>query len=96
MVGVRAESNSFWARKIWLAWTAFQQLLSSEELDDGGNQSPTATGLGASCWRGPPALGLQRPSWGLALPEELEDGRNQARVHKLLSQKDLVGSDRLA
>jgi hypothetical protein len=41
-------------------------------------------------------LGLQRPGWGLILPEELEDGGDQARVHKLLSQKDLVGADRLA
>jgi hypothetical protein len=39
---------------------------------------------------------LQRPSWGTALPEELEDCRDQARVHKLLSQKNLVGADRLA
>jgi hypothetical protein len=39
---------------------------------------------------------LQRSGWGLTLPEELEDGRNQARVHKLLSQMDLVGADRLA
>ncbi len=53
----RLGSNSFWARKIWLAWTFFEQLLS---------------------------------------PEELEDGGDKARVHKLLSQKDLVGSDRLA
>jgi hypothetical protein len=39
---------------------------------------------------------MRRPGWGLTLPEELEDGRDQARVHKLLSQKDLVGADRLA
>ncbi len=39
---------------------------------------------------------MQRPGWGLTLPEELEDGGDQARVHKLLSQKDLVGEDHLA
>ncbi len=39
---------------------------------------------------------MQRPGWGLTLPEELEDSRDQARVHKLLSQKDLVCADRLA
>jgi hypothetical protein len=53
----RLASNSFWAWRIWLALTAWQQLLS---------------------------------------PEELEDGRGQARVQKFLSQKDLVGANHLA
>jgi hypothetical protein len=40
---------------------------------------------------------LARTTWQrLLLPEELEDGRDQTRVQKLLSQKDLVGVDRLA
>jgi hypothetical protein len=40
---------------------------------------------------------LARTVWQkLLLPEELEDGGDHARVHKLLSQKDLVGTDRLA
>ncbi len=32
----------------------------------------------------------------LLLPEELEDGGDQAKVHKLPGQKDLAGADRLA
>jgi hypothetical protein len=36
MVGARLESNSFWARSIWLAQTAWQKLLLPEELEDGG------------------------------------------------------------
>jgi hypothetical protein len=36
MVGARLESNSFWARRIWYARTAWQQLLLPEELQGVG------------------------------------------------------------
>ncbi len=35
MVEARLASNSFWAWRIWLAQTTWQQLLSPEELEDG-------------------------------------------------------------
>jgi hypothetical protein len=35
----RSDSNSFRARRIWLARTAWQQLLLPEKLEDGGGQA---------------------------------------------------------
>jgi hypothetical protein len=65
MVGARLESNSFWARRIWLAETAWQKLLLPEELEDGGARVESNSFWARRIW-------LVRTAWQqLLLPEQL-------------------------
>ncbi len=74
----QAGAYQLWARRIWLARTAWQQLLLLEELQGGGDQAGVHQFWARRIW-------LARTTWQqLLLPEELEDGGGQARVQQLL------------